>query len=463
MKYRYSKFTGDDLDELDLEELLSKLSDMLLGSGFENPYGMAYDDDDDEPGHSRQSLHDAILEAILSGGILSDETLERVLGKDWRDADDAEQRLDALIDKIIEKLQAGGYLSGPPDLNQNPDEREGPGSGAMGNPAQYRFEITDKSLDFLGYRALRDLLGSLGKSSLGRHDTREMATGIEASGASKPYEFGDTMNLDASGTIMNAVLRARRAAAADLPPEGGSHGIPGGDAVQAGDSWLPPSGGRETRSDRNPGIVVDYQDLMVAQGEYQSSCATVLMLDCSHSMILYGEDRFTPAKRVALALANLIRLQYPGDALKVVLFHDSAEEIPLSQLARVRVGPYYTNTREGLRLARRLLERQQKDMRQIVMITDGKPSALTRPDGRIYRNAFGLDPFIVSETFAEVAACRKAGILINTFMLARDYDLVSFVRKVAEICHGKAYFTTPRTLGRYVLMDYMDKKTRTIH
>ena len=436
MKYRYSKFTGEELDELDLEELLSKLSDMLLGSGFDNPYGMPYDNDD-EPGHSRQSLHDAIMEAILNGGMLSDETLEKLLGKDWRDAEDAEERLDALIEKIIEKLQAAGYLSGPPDMEREREQREGPGAGGMGNPAQYRFEITDKSLDFLGYRALRDLLGSLGKSSLGRHDTREMATGIEASGASKPYEFGDTMNLDASGTIMNAVLRARR---------------------EASLSHLAPRS-----SPAASGIVVDYQDLMVAQGEYQSSCATVLMLDCSHSMILYGEDRFTPAKRVALALANLIRLQYPGDALKVVLFHDSAEEIPLGQLARVRVGPYYTNTREGLRLARRLLERQQKDMRQIVMITDGKPSALTRPDGRIYRNAFGLDPFIVSETFAEVAACRKAGILINTFMLARDYDLVSFVRKVAEICHGKAYFTTPRTLGRYVLMDYMDKKTRTIH
>jgi Ca-activated chloride channel family protein len=436
MKYRYSKFTGEELDELDLEELLSRLSDMLLGSGFDNPYGMPYDNDD-EPGHSRQSLHDAIMEAILNGGMLSDETLEKLLGKDWRDAEDAEERLDALIEKIIEKLQAAGYLSGPPDMEREREQREGPGAGGMGNPAQYRFEITDKSLDFLGYRALRDLLGSLGKSSLGRHDTREMATGIEASGASKPYEFGDTMNLDASGTIMNAVLRARR---------------------EASPSHLAPRS-----SPAASGIVVDYEDLMVAQGEYQSSCATVLMLDCSHSMILYGEDRFTPAKRVALALANLIRLQYPGDALKVVLFHDSAEEIPLGQLARVRVGPYYTNTREGLRLARRLLERQQKDMRQIVMITDGKPSALTRPDGRIYRNAFGLDPFIVSETFAEVAACRKAGILINTFMLARDYDLVSFVRKVAEICHGKAYFTTPRTLGRYVLMDYMDKKTRTIH
>jgi Ca-activated chloride channel family protein len=431
VKYRYSKFTGDDLDEIDLEELLSKLSDLLLGSGFENPYGFPYDDDG-EPGHSRQSLHDAIMEAILNGGMLSEETLERLLGKDWRDAEDADERLDELIDKIIEKLQSQGYLSGQPDLERERQEREGPGGGGMGNPEQYRFEITDKSLDFLGYRALRDLLGSLGKSSLGRHDTREMATGIEASGASKRYEFGDTMNLDASATIMNAVLRTRRSEA-------------------------------EGRRSENPGIAVDYEDLMVAQGEYQSSCATVLMLDCSHSMILYGEDRFTPAKRVALALANLIRLQYPGDALKVVLFHDSAEEIPLGQLARVRVGPYYTNTREGLRLARRILERQQKDMRQIVMITDGKPSALTRADGRIYRNAFGLDPYIVSETFAEVAACRKAGILINTFMLARDYDLVSFVRKVAEICHGKAYFTTPRTLGRYVLMDYMDKKTRTIH
>jgi Ca-activated chloride channel family protein len=446
VKYRYSKFTGDDLDELDLEDLLSRLSDMLLGSGFDDPYGIPYDDDG-ESGHSRQSLHDAIMEAILNGGMLSEETLERLLGKDWRDADDAEQRLEQLIDKIIEKLQAQGYLSGQPDVERERERREG-GRG-MGNTEHYRFEITDKSLDFLGFKALRDLLGSLGKSSLGRHDTREMATGIEASGASKPYEFGDTMNLDASGTILNAVLRTRS--------EAGNPRSEIRDPRSA--EGRSPEAGRRT----SDGIAVDYEDLMVAQGEYQSSCATVLMLDCSHSMILYGEDRFTPAKRVALALANLIRLQYPGDALKVVLFHDSAEEIPLGQLARSKVGPYYTNTREGLRLARRILERQQKDMRQIVMITDGKPSALTRPDGRIYRNAFGLDPFIVSETFAEVAACRKAGILINTFMLARDPDLVSFVRKVAQICHGKAYFTTPRTLGRYVLMDYMDKKTRTIH
>jgi Ca-activated chloride channel family protein len=434
VRYKYSKYRPEDLDGVDLEDLLSRLSDLLLSSGFNDVYS-------DDDGHSMQSLHDAILEALLDGAI-SEELLDRLLGKDWREAEDAEERIDRLVQQIIERLQQRGYITPAPNMQGEQAERQR-GSGDLGDGANARFEITDKSLDFLGYRALRDLLGSIGKSSIGRHDTREMATGIEASGASKRYEFGDTLNIDGPGTILNAV---RRLSAAGESATGGSR-------MEIGNS----SGTGTT------GIDVDYEDLMVIQGEYQSSCATVVMLDCSHSMILYGEDRFTPAKRVALALSNLIRLQYPGDALKIVLFHDSAEEIPLSRLARVKVGPYYTNTREGLRLARRLLERQQKDMRQIVMVTDGKPSALTRPDGRIYRNAFGLDPFIVSETFAEVAACRKAGIMINTFMLARDYDLVAFVRKVAEICHGKAYFTTPRTLGRYVLMDYLDKKSRTIH
>jgi Ca-activated chloride channel family protein len=187
------------------------------------------------------------------------------------------------------------------------------------------------------------------------------------------------------------------------------------------------------------------------------------MLDCSHSMILYGEDRFTPAKRVAMALAHLIRTQYPGDSLRCVLFHDTAEEVNISQLARVQVGPYYTNTRDGLILAQRLLERERKDMKQIVMITDGKPSALTLDDGRIYRNAFGLDPLVISRTLEEVGRCARRGILINTFMLASDYGLVDFVRKVTALCRGKAYFTTPRTLGQYLLTDYLNRKTRTVH
>ena len=235
--------------------------------------------------------------------------------------------------------------------------------------------------------------------------------------------IGDTLNLHISGTILNALRRNGLAMPVDL----------------------------------------DYTDLEVHQCEYQSSCATVLMLDCSHSMILYGEDRFTPAKKVALALSHLIRTQYPGDSLHVVLFHDSAEEIALSRLARVQVGPFYTNTCEGLRLAQRVLAREKKDMRQIIMITDGKPSAVTEADGSIYRNAFGLDPHVISKTFREVCQCRRSNILINTFMLARDSDLVAFVRKVTEICRGKAYFTTPYSLGQYILMDYMRKKVERIH
>jgi Ca-activated chloride channel homolog len=434
VKYRYTKYTGDDLDDLDLEDLVSKLSDLLLSSGFSNPYGT----DDEEK--TMQALHDAILDALFNGGVLPEETIERLLG-DPADADqsDARSKLEELIQQIIERMTQEGYISMPPDLEAERQRRQGRGGMGQGRdePAPVTFEVTDKALDFLGYRALRDLLGSLGKSSFGRHDTREQATGVETTGATKPYEFGDTLNLDAAGTLLNAATREAR--------------------ERADGSRQPADLGRRVA------LHVTHEDLVVTQGEYQSSCATVLMLDCSHSMILYGEDRFTPAKRVALALAQLIKTQYPGDALKVVLFHDSAEEIPLAELGRVRVGPYYTNTREGLRLARRILDRQRKDMRQIIMITDGKPSALTQPDGRIYKNAFGLDPFIVAETCAEVAACRKSGIMINTFMLARDYDLVSFVRRVAEICKGKAYFTTPYTLGQYVLMDYMDKKTKTIH
>ena len=449
MKYRYTKFTGDDLDDLDLEDLVAKLSDLLLSSGFGNPYAT------DEDERTLQALHDAILDALFNGGVLPEDTLEKLLG-DPADADqsDARSKLEQLIEQIIERMTQQGYISMPPDLDAERARRQGRIGPGLGNDAQppVTFEVTDKTLDFLGYRALRDLLGSLGKSSFGRHDTREQATGVETTGAPKPYEFGDTLNLDAAATLLSAVSREARR----NPAQGWSadRRSPGG-----GGSGEPPLAGQRSRVRIN----VTHDDLMVVQGEYQSSCATVLMLDCSHSMILYGEDRFTPAKRVALALAQLIKNQYPGDALKVVLFHDSAEEIPLAELGRVRVGPYYTNTREGLRLARRILDRQRKDMRQIIMITDGKPSALTQPDGRIYKNAFGLDPFIVAETCAEVAACRRSGIMINTFMLARDYDLVSFVRRVAEICKGKAYFTTPYTLGQYVLMDYMDKKTKTIH
>jgi Ca-activated chloride channel family protein len=428
LKYKYTKYVPNLLDELDMDELMSKLSDLLMSSGFGNPR-----DTGDDSDRTMQALHDAILEALFNGGVLPDDVLEKMFGNQAEGSEqEMRDQLEQLIQQIIDQMKESGYISTPPDLEPE-KARRAMGGGGEGEPAEVKFEVTDKALDFLGYRALRDLLGSAGHSSAGRHDTRDLATGIEASGAPKPYEFGDVMNLDVTATILNAVKRANANA-------------------EAGIETAP-----------SEGIDIDYPDLMVAQGEYQSSCATVLMLDCSHSMILYGEDRFTPAKRVAMALSHLIRTQYPGDTLHAVLFHDSAEEIPLRELGRVRVGPYYTNTREGLRVARRILEKQRKDMRQIVMITDGKPSALTQPDGRIYKNPFGLDPIVIGETLAEVSACAKAGIMINTFMLARDYDLVAFVRRVAAMCRGKAYFTTPYTLGQYVLMDYMDKKTKTIH
>ena len=404
---RYHRYVGELWEDLNLEDLVGELSDFLLQSGFGYEEGEWEED-------NLQALHDAILEALMRRGMLSDEDLQKLMD----DADAMEQ----FLQKTVERLIREGYLKTTEGMPfHDPTEGRGGGWGPASPPI--KFELTEKGIDFLGYKTLRDLLGSLGKASFGRHDTRDLATGIEASGPSKEYEFGDTLNLDVSGTLLSALAR-------------------GGVKVP---------------------IDVDYKDLLVRQTEYQSSCATVVMLDCSHSMILYGEDRFTPAKKVALALSHLIRTQYSGDSLQLVVFHDSAEEVPLSQLAKVRVGPYYTNTREGLRLAQRILSRQRKDMKQIVMITDGKPSALTEQDGRIYRNPFGLDPRVVALTLKEVANCRRQGIMVNTFMLARDYDLVAFVKKVCEMSRGKAYFTTPYTLGQFILMDYLNKKTRTVH
>jgi Ca-activated chloride channel family protein len=409
-RVRYSKYVPDPAGEMSMEDLLSALSDYLLQSGFQNY--MFYEMPEGD--QNLDALRRAIEQALMDSDLFDEEMRERLRQMQM------EGKLDELIEKLVERLEQEDFISieDPPDPSQ-------PSSvgGQMGEGQQAKFEITDKSLDFLGYKALRDLLGSLGKSSFGRHDTRDMATGIETSGASKLYEFGDTLNLDITATLSSAIQRE----GLNLP------------------------------------LNIEYSDLNVHQCEYQSSCATVLMLDCSHSMILYGEDRFTPAKKVAMALSQLIRTQYPGDSLSLVLFHDSAEEVPLTQLARVKVGPYYTNTREGLRLAQRILQRQRKDMKQIVMITDGKPSALTMEDGRIYKNAFGLDPLVVSQTLEEVSKCKRAGVLINTFMLASDSGLVSFVQKVTEMCRGKAYFTTPYTLGQYLLMDYMSRKTKTIH
>ncbi|HTG83235.1 MAG TPA: VWA domain-containing protein [Gemmatimonadales bacterium] len=419
----YSKFVPGLAEAVNLQSLLDQLGDFLLQSGFSG--GEFWGDEGED--RSLESLRQAILQALIDSGQLTPEMLQYLRGepsKNPASQRQIEQDLAQLLDEIVKRLMEEGYLNleQAPQMPAGYSSLYGPGGQAASAARQIQFNLTEKGIDFLGYKTLKGLLGSIGKSSFGAHETPHLATGIEAESVSKPYEFGDTMNLDVPATLSRAIGR-----------EGLQVPIP-----------------------------LEYDDLMVHQAEYRSSAATVLMLDCSHSMILYGEDRFTPAKKVALALTHLIRTQYPGDSIRCLLFHDTAEEIPLAALATTQVGPYHTNTAEGLRLARRILTGQKKDMKQIIMITDGKPSALTMPDGRVYMNSMGLDPMILQATYREVANCRRAGIMINTFMLARDRHLVDFVKKMSQICRGKAYFTTTMTLGQFILMDFMKRKTRRV-
>src|SRR6266516_5636993 len=399
MKFtRYGKFNGLDVSSLNLGDLMEGLSDSLLYSGYDDDYYWTRQRMPQDT--SLDALRRALLQALMDQGLLSQHQIQQML--DENEGKYEGSQLQEMLNQLIERLVEEGYLTLHQEPQTSPQRREirrENGEGRIEEPLtqNIKFEVTEKGLDFLGYKTLRNLLGSLGKSSLGRHDTLHLATGIEAEAASKAYEFGDTINLDVNTTLLSAIRREGLTVPLNL----------------------------------------EYKDLHVSQCDYQSSCATVVMLDCSHSMILYGEDRFTPAKKVALALAHLIRTQYPGDSLKIVLFHDTAEELPLAKLATTQVGPYHTNTAEGLRLARRILQAQRKDMKQIVMVTDGKPTACfvegvgqtflsvrsgqhgdrTRtgrnagstagPTRRLYKNSMGGDPFVMDATFKEVQACRK--------------------------------------------------------
>lgn len=438
MKFtRYSKFKGLDISSLNLGDLMESLSDELLDSGYDDDYYWTRQRHPQDT--SLDALRRALLQALMDQGLLNEFQVQEMLADN--EGKFKGSQLEEMLNQLIERLVEEGYLSLKEERARQPQEpRGGPSTPEVSEPLprNVKFEVTEKGLDFLGYKTLRNLLGSLGKSSVGRHDTPHLSTGVEAAAASKPYEFGDTINLDVNTTLLSAIKR-----------EGLS--VP---------------------------LNLEYSDLHVQQCDYQSSCATVVMLDCSHSMILYGEDRFTPAKKVALALAHLIRTQYPGDSLKIVLFHDSAEELPLAKLAVTQVGPYHTNTAEGLRLARRILQAQRKEMKQIVMVTDGKPTACfvesdlavasrgrhaggtpALPGRRIYKNSMGGDPFVMEATFKEVQACRKAGIMINTFMLASDFYLVEFVKQMTAMTNGKAYFANPANLSQFVLIDFLRRRT----
>jgi Ca-activated chloride channel family protein len=440
MKFiRYSKFKGFDVFGINLGDLMDSLSEMVLDSGFNEDYW--YTRQRNQMDDTLDGLRQALLQALLEQGILDELDVEKMLADN--DNKFKGSLLEELINNLIERLVEEGYLDLKEVEQQQQQMQQGQGNGEVGEPLprDIRFNLTEKGLDFLGFKTLQKLLGSVGKSSIGRHETPHLDTGVEAAMSSKQYEFGDTINLDVNATLMSAIRR-----------EG--LGVP---------------------------LNLEYKDLYVHQQDYQSSCATVVMLDCSHSMILYGEDRFTPAKKVALALAHLIRTQYPGDSLKIVLFHDDAEELPIAKLATTQVGPYHTNTAEGLKLARRLLTAQRKEMKQIVMITDGKPTAAfmdkanpsylnyrryseVQNDSKrmLYKNSMGNDPFVMAETFKEVQACRKAGIMINTFMLANDYYLVDFVKQMSAMTRGKAYFANPNNLTQFVLMDFLKRKTSSV-
>jgi Ca-activated chloride channel homolog len=450
---RYSKFNGLDVYGINLGDLMEGLSDSLLYSGYDDDYYWTRERVPQDT--SLDALRRALLEALIEKGLLSQHQIQQMLAENEGKYEGSQ--LQETLNQLIERLVEEGYLKlqEEPPTSEQRRQMMGNGEGRIEEPLprNVKFEVTEKGLDFLGYKTLRNLLGSLGQSSLGRHDTRHLATGVEAEAASKPYEFGDTINLDVNTTLLSAIQREGLTVPLNL----------------------------------------EYKDLHVHQCDYQSSCATVVMLDCSHSMILYGEDRFTPAKKVALALAHLIRTQYPGDSLKIVLFHDAAEELPLAKLATTQVGPYHTNTAEGLRLARRILQAQRKDMKQIVMVTDGKPTACFiegdigapaslragrrhpagtsqsasrdarepqagMPARRLYKNSMGGDPWVMEATFREVQACRKGGIMINTFMLASDYYLVEFVKQMTAMTNGKAYFANPNNLSQFVLIDFLRRR-----
>src|SRR5947209_9423549 len=360
MKFiRYSRFKGFDVSGVNLGDLMDALQDSLLQSGYDDDY--YWTRQRSQPDTSLDALRQALLQALMEMGEVTEPDVREMLAEN--NGEFKGSQLEELLNQLIERLVEEGYLKlreeQPTERQQQQRQQGGQGQFDEPLPRNVKFEVTEKGLDFLGYKTLRNLLGSLGKSSVGRHDTAQLATGIEAAQASKLYEFGDTINLDVNTTLLSAIKR-----------EGLS--VP---------------------------LNLEYKDLHVHQCDYQSSCATVVMLDCSHSMILYGEDRFTPAKKVALALAHLIRTQYPGDSLKIVLFHDDAEELPLAKLATTQVGPYHTNTAEGLRLARRILQAQRKEMKQIVMVTDGKPTACfvegaSTTQGRANR---GFDPIATAQ------------------------------------------------------------------
>ena len=286
---------------------------------------------------------------------------------------------------------------------------------------------TNKAIQNIRRDALLEMFRSLRKSPNGSHDTPFSGSGIERTSNTKGYTFGDqASNIDMTQTIQNAFKRSLK---------------------ESGD----------LNFDR---MDLAEEDIEVFETEHLTNCATVLMIDISHSMILYGEDRITPAKKVALALSELIKTKFPKDQLYVVTFGDDAKLITLNELPFLEVGPFHTNTKAGLRLARQILKRSGNVNKQIFMVTDGKPSAMFDDLGRLYKNSFGLDPKIVNKTLDEAVACRREKITITTFMVARDPYLINFVEDMTKSNHGRAYYSGLNDLGQFVFVDYVRNRRK---
>jgi uncharacterized protein with von Willebrand factor type A (vWA) domain len=361
--------------------------------------------------HQYLYLDPALIQAILAGLDLLRLFNQLVLAS----GGDVEEAMD-----WMRYLQQQGHLPEEIDLEQffaslqeqNLVERGSEGALQLTTGGERRIRRS----------AFEEIFSTLGKSGPGYHPIRATGEGIERLPETRPYSFGDDIHLlDSSRSLQNAF--------------------------------------RRNQSDEFS-LVED--DLEVYETEHLTSCATVVAIDISHSMILYGEDRITPAKTVALALTELITTKYPKDHLSVILFGDQAEQVFLSEIPYIQAGPYHTNTRDALQLSRSILARQKQPNKQIFLITDGKPSAITE-NGRIYKNPFGLDMRIVNLTLEEADFCRRQKVVITTFMLATDTMLTQFVEKLTQINRGRAYFASPYNLGEFILADYIRNRRRRVH
>jgi len=345
-------------------------------------------------------LLDIFKELITHTSGDADEALDwmRELDKEY-ELTTAEYTMDDFIEELIEK----GYL-------KDPDEEDG------------HFKITAKTEQGIRQHALNQIFGNIRKSGMGNHRTQKTGVGDEVSGEFRNYVFGDSLE-DIS--MQESIKNAQRNHGAD-------------------------------------NFHLTENDLVVNETNHKAQMSTILMIDISHSMILYGEDRITPAKKVAMALAELIRTRYPKDSLDIIVFGNDAWPIKLKELPYLTVGPYHTNTVAGLQLAMDILRRKKQTNKQIFMITDGKPSCLKLPSGEYYKNSNGLDPAIVSKCYNMARQARKSQIPITTFMIARDPYLIQFVDQFTAENQGKAFFTGLKGLGEMIFRDYEKNRIKRV-